>query len=140
MNNCNFIGRVGKDAVCRFTQGGDPVTGWSLAVDSGFGDKKQTIWIDCSAWGKRFEKVGEYITKGSQLGVSGELGAREHEGKTYITLRVADVTLIGSKQEGQESAGGGHGGRRGGQEQRQRPAPAPQQPADDFQDDSDIPF
>ena len=139
MNACNFIGRVGKDAVCRFTQGGDPVTGWSLAVDSGFGDKKQTIWIDCSAWGKRFEKVGEYITKGSQLGVSGELGTREHEGKTYITLRVADVTLIGSKQEGQPSAGGGHGGSRGGAPQRQRPAPATQQPTDDFADET-IPF
>ena len=142
MNACNFIGRVGKDAVCRFTQGGDPVTGWSLAVDSGYGDKKQTIWIDCSAWGKRFEKVGEYITKGAQLGVTGELGTREHEGKTYITLDVRDVTLIGGRGEQQAQAGGGHGGSRGGAPQRQRPAPATRQPADDFADDDldSIPF
>ena len=140
MNNLNAIGRVGaKDAITRYTQSGEPVTGWSMAVDSGYGDKKQTLWIDCSAWGKRFERVAEYITKGAQLGVTGELGTREHEGKTYITLRVADVTLIGSKQEGQENAGGGHGGSRGGAPQRQRPAPATQQPTDDFADD-DIPF
>ena len=140
MNNLNAIGRVGaKDAITRYTQAGEPVTGWSMAVDSGYGDKKQTLWIDCSAWGKRFERVAEYITKGAQLGVTGELGTREHEGKTYITLRVADVTLIGSKQEGQENAGGGHGGSRGGAPQRQRPAPATQQPADDFAED-DIPF
>jgi single-strand DNA-binding protein len=136
MNSCNFIGRVGKDAVCRFTQGGDPVTGFSLAVDSGYGDKKQTLWLDCSLWGKRGEKVAEYITKGSQIGVTGELGTREHEGKTYLTLRVADVTLVGGKRE---EGSAGSGGSRGGAPNRERPARATDQPADDFQD-SDIPF
>lgn len=140
MNNFNAIGRVGgKDAVTRFTQGGDPVTGWSMAVDSGFGDKKQTLWVDCSAWGKRFEKVGEYITKGVQLGVTGELGIREHEGKTYLTLRVSDVTLVGSKQEGNG------GGSNSGAPARQRPAratdnvPSAAETASEFADD-DIPF
>ncbi|TWI04848.1 single-strand DNA-binding protein [Luteimonas cucumeris] len=122
MNNCTFIGRVGKDAATRFTQGGDPVTGWSLAVDSGYGDKKQTLWLDCSLWGKRGEKVAEYITKGSQLGATGELGTREHDGKTYLTLRVAEVSLIGGKPEG-------------AQRQRQEPKPAPSEMQDD-----DIPF
>jgi len=127
MNNYNAIGRVGKDAVTR-QAGNSQVTGFSLAVDSGFGDKKQTLWLDCSAWGDRFAKVGEYITKGSQLGVTGELGTREHEGKTYLTLRVADVTLVGGKGEG------------GGQQERsprpQRQEPARQAPpADDFSDD-----
>lgn len=128
MNSFNAIGRVGKDSVTRFTQGGDPVTGFSLAVDSGFGDKKQTLWLDCSAWGKRFEKVGEYITKGAQLGVTGELGTREHDGKTYLTLRVADVTLVGGKRE------------EGQQERRpQRQESQQQAPIDDFASD-DIPF
>jgi single-strand DNA-binding protein len=100
MNNCNFIGRAGKDAETRFTPAGKAVTSWSLAIDSGFGDAKQTIWLDCSAWGERFQKVGEYIKKGSQLGVAGELGTREHEGRTYLKLRVDNVTLCGAKQEG----------------------------------------
>ncbi|KRG65201.1 hypothetical protein ABB26_05195 [Stenotrophomonas humi] len=136
MNNLNAIGRVGgKDAVTRYTQAGEPVTGWSMAVDSGYGDKKQTIWIDCSAWGKRFEKVAEYITKGVQLGVTGELGTREHEGKTYITLRIADVTLVGGKQESS-----------GNQQQAQRPARQQQEPAQQSAPpsgdplDDDIPF
>jgi len=135
MNNFNAIGRVGKDAATRFTQGGDPVTGFSLAVDSGYGDKKQTLWLDCSAWGKRYESVAQYITKGSQLGVTGELGTREHEGKTYLTLRVSDVTLVGGKGEGSA----GSGGARGGAPQRERPQRATDQARDDFQDD-DIPF
>lgn len=122
MNSYNAIGRVGKDAQTRFTQGGDPVTGWSLAVDSGYGDKKQTLWLDCSLWGKRGEKVSEYITKGSQLGVTGELGTREHDGKTYLTLRVAEVSLIGGRPDSADRP------------QRQAPAPA-----DDFAND-DIPW
>lgn len=140
MNCFNAVGRVGRDAVTRYTQGGKAVTGWSLAVDKGWGDNKQTVWLDCSLWGERGEKLAQHITKGDQLGVTGEVGTREHDGKTYITLDVRDVRLIGSKQEGQENAGGGHGGRRGGQAQRQRPAPATRQaPPDDFADE-DIPF
>lgn len=127
MNNCNFIGRVGKDAVTRHTQAGKAVTGWSLAVDKGWGERKETIWLDCSLWGERGEKLGQHITKGSQLGVTGELGTREHDGKTYITLDVRDVTLVGGKPERQEP-------RQRSAEPRQKAAPA-----DDFADD-DIPF
>lgn len=105
MNCFNAIGRIGKGAVTRFTQGGEPVTGWSLAVDSGFGDKKQTLWFDCSLWGKRGEKVCDYLKKGAQIGVTGEVGTREHEGKTYLQLRVSEVTLVGGKP--QEKTGGG---------------------------------
>ena len=118
MNNCNFIGRVGRDAETRYTQGGKAVTGWSLAVDSGYGQNKTTIWLDCTLWGERGEKVAQYITKGSQVGVTGELGTREHDGKTYITLDVRDVTLLGKSD---------------------KPAQAkPQQPA--FEEDRDVPF
>lgn len=140
MNVYTAIGRVGKDdAKLRYTQGGDPVTGWSLAVDSGYGNKKQTLWLDCSLWGKRGEKVAEYITKGSQLGVSGELGTREHEGKTYLTLRVAEVSLIGGKSQEDGTSGSGS---RGGAPRRERPTKATDAQADDFADDNldDIPF
>lgn len=128
MNNYNVIGRVGKDAVTR-QAGNEPVTGWSLAVDSGYGEKKQTLWLDCSMWGKRGEKVAEYITKGSQLGVSGELGTREHEGKTYLTLRVGDVSLIGGKPDSSNAPRAPR--------QESKPAPAP---AGDVPFDDDIPF
>lgn len=104
LNSYNAVGRVGNNAVTRHTGAGEPVTGFSLAVDSGFGEKKQTLWFDCTLWGKRGEKVAEFIKKGAQLGVSGELGTRIHEGKTYLTLRVAEVALIGSKSEQKAAA------------------------------------
>lgn len=123
MNSFQAIGRIGRDAVVRHTASGKAVTGWALAVDSGWGDNKQTVWMDCSLWGDRGTKLAEYITKGSQLGVSGEIGTREHEGKTYITLNVRDVTLIGGNRESAPA----------------KPKPAPQPEPGGFEDD-DIPF
>ena len=101
-----FVGRVGKDAVTRFTQGGDPIVGFSLAADNGFGDKKQTLWFDASGFGKRYEAVCPYLLKGAQVWVAGEQGEREHDGKTYKTLRLTDLQLVGSKQERQETGNG----------------------------------
>lgn len=103
MNVFNAIGRVGKDAIVRYTQSGKAVAGWSLAVDDGWGQNKQTVWLDCSLWGDRAEKLAPFITKGAQIGVTGSIGTREHDGKTYVTLRVQDVTLIGGKIESRQA-------------------------------------
>lgn len=135
MANFKDVCRIGKDAVTRFTQQGKPVTGFSAAFDTGWGDNKKTFWLDVSGWGERYEKVAQYLTKGSQVLLEGDIGTREHEGKTYLTLNLSELKLIGSKQEGQ---GGGSGGSRGGAPHRERPQqPAP--PMDDFADD-DIGF
>lgn len=130
------VGRIGKDAVTRFTQGGDSVTGFSLAMDDGFGDKKTTHWFDCSGWGKRYEAVAPYLLKGSQVFVVGEQGEREHEGKIYKTLRLQTLDLVGSKPDT------GNGTPRSNAPRQQRQAPAQAGGMDDgFTDDvSDIPF
>jgi single-strand DNA-binding protein len=99
------VGRIGKDAVTRFTGKGEPVTGFSLAMDSGFGDNKQTLWFDCSGWGKRYEGVAPHLTKGTQVFVTGELGEREHEGKLYKTLRLVELQLVGSKPSERDGEG-----------------------------------
>lgn len=97
MKAITIFGGIGKDAQTR--QAGDQrVTSFSVAVDEGFGDKKRTIWFDCSLWGNRGDKLAQYLTKGSRAAVTGELSTREHEGRTYLTIRAADVTLAGGGQ------------------------------------------
>jgi single-strand DNA-binding protein len=132
MNVFTAIGRVGRDAVVR-NAGETPVASWSLAVDAGFGERKVTTWLDCSLWGKRAESVAQHIRKGDRLGVTGEIATREHDGKTYVTLKVSDVTLLGEKK----ADAGSNGGR-----SRSEPAPAgrSQQRNDDPFPDSEIPF
>lgn len=120
MNVFTASGNIGRDAEVR-NAGGTSVAGFSLAVKSGYGDKAQTVWVDCSLWGKQAESgLVQYLKKGQFVVVTGELGTREHEGKTYVTLRVNNVTL-GGKQDAQKSAQGQQQQQGYQQPQRQQP-------------------
>jgi single-strand DNA-binding protein len=74
-------------------------------VDDRSQKEKSTLFFDCSLWGKRGDALAQYLTKGSSVTVSGDLGTREYEGKTYLTVRVSDVTLQGGKSDGASSGG-----------------------------------
>ena len=114
MNVFSFTGNLGRDAETRHTQNGNAVCGFPVAAKAGYGDNEQTVWIDCSLWGKRAEGgLVQHLTKGQQVAVHGELSTREHEGKTYLQCRVNDVTLVGGKGGGQQApqqAQPGYGG------------------------------
>lgn len=113
MKSVTIAGGLTRDAVVRTTQSGDNVTGFSVAVSEGFGDTKRTLYFDCTLWGKRGETLAQYLTKGGKVSVSGELSTREHEGKTYLTVKADQVTLLGGgeqrerkPQERQQQGGG----------------------------------
>ena len=111
MKNITIAGNIGKDAVTRtIPNSGDKVTSWSVAVEERQGQEKRTIWFDCNLWGKRGEALAQYLTKGGKVAVSGELSTREHEGKTYLTIRADQVTLLGGKSDGGRDDAGGYGG------------------------------
>lgn len=136
MNVGIFAGRVGKDAVVRHTQAGKPVLGFSVAVDVyAGGGEKETLWVDCSMWGERGEKVAQYVTKGSNVTVSGRISLDSYEGQPKLRLDVQELTLQGGKrEEGEQPAKPAASGGRA----RQAPA-APTRGNDPFPDD-DIPF
>ena len=99
MKSITIAGNIGKSAETRQTPNGDAVTSWSLAVEERKGQDKRTIWFDCSLWGKRGESLAPYLTKGGKVAVAGELSTREHDGKTYLTVRAEQVTLLGGGQD-----------------------------------------
>lgn len=121
MKTISISGTIGRDAETR-QAGQTTVTSFSVAVDDGWGENKTTIWFDCSVWGTRGEKVAQYMLKGGKVSLSGEFGMREHNGKTYLQIRVAEFDLPSNKH-GQQSLGGqsnqqpnqgGYGGGPGG--------------------------
>src|SRR5690606_3871149 len=120
--NFKELVRVGKDAEVRATSSGKALASFSVAFDNGWGDNKQTVWLDCTYWGNRGVKVAPYIKKGNQLVVEGDIGTREYEGKTYLTLNVSDVKLVGS------------GGKRSADQEQKA------QPADPFDGGDDLLF
>ena len=143
MNVFSFTGNLGKE--CRTANHGTAVCNFAVAVKSGFGEKAVTMWVDCALWGKQAEsKLVDYLVKGQQVAVSGELGMREHEGKSYLTCRVSNISLVGgiSLVNGKSEGGAP-------QQQQQQPArqqqarqPAQQQPAPMAEPsfDDDLPF
>ena len=97
-----IAGNVGKDAVLRTTQGGEPVLGFSIAVDNGKdknGNKRDSAWVQCSIWGKRAESLNSHITKGTKLVLYGRPGVDVYEGKGRLTLSVQDLTFMGNAKE-----------------------------------------
>jgi single-strand DNA-binding protein len=99
MKSITIAGNIGKDAVTRTTGNGDKVTGFTVAVEDRQGKEKSTLWFDVAIWGARGEKLAEYLTKGGKVVVSGDLSTREHEGKTYLSVRADQVTLLGGKRD-----------------------------------------
>ena len=102
-----FAGNLGKDAEQRYTQGGDSIVSFSVAVGSGYGDKAKTSWVKCSIFGKRGESVLPYLKKGQKVGVSGEFSMNEwtnKDGQKVSTpeVRVNDLELLGSKSDKSE--------------------------------------
>lgn len=107
MNSLTVTGRLGKDAETR-SVGETTVTGFSVASDIGYGDKKQTIWLDCSVWGKRGSALQEYLVKGTKVTVVGELSEREYTDKNGVdkkslSVRVSEIDLQGGDRNAQSS-------------------------------------
>ena len=165
MNNYNFTGRLGRDSETRFTQGGMAICSFTVAVDYGFGDNKGTNWVRCSLFGKRAEgKLPQYLVKGTQVAISGELRVREYDDKegnrrTSVDVSVGSLDLIGSKQDsgasnsnhapqngGQPFSPSGENGQQGGfpthggGQQHQASDPFANAPNFDVPEDGDIPF
>ncbi len=113
MKQIVIAGNIGKDAELRSTQGGDQVAGFSVAVEGREGREKVTVWFDVSIWGKRAEALSQYLTKGTRVCVCGDLGTREHNGKTYLTVRASEVTLLGGGRR-DDAQGGAPAGRQSG--------------------------
>jgi single-strand DNA-binding protein len=95
-----FAGRIGKDAEVRTTQGGDSVTQFSVGCNVG---RDKTAWIDCSMWGERGEKLAQYLTKGTAVGINGRPAVRAYtkngEAVGVQQCVVNHVDLLGSKRD-----------------------------------------
>jgi single-strand DNA-binding protein len=94
MKAITIIGRVTKDGEVQQTEKGGFVK-FSVAVDDGFGDKKSTVFFDVAYYRPQ---IAQYLTKGTTVGVTGELKTREYNGKTYLSVRPSDVKLLGGNK------------------------------------------
>lgn len=152
-----LIGHLGQDPDVRYLPNGNAVAMLSLATSDTWKDKQtgeqkeRTEWHRVVIYGKLAEIAGEYLRKGSQVYIEGELRTRkwtDQNGQERYTTEVV-VSMQGSMQMLGSRGNGGNGQQQGSQGQPQQPAgrsysgtPPKQHPANeppmDF--DDDIPF
>lgn len=132
-NSCTFSGFVGRDPELRYFEDGKSLANFSIAVGNRQGD---TLWITVKVWGKAALVIGDWVKKGSQIIVSGELQEEswDKDGvkKTKLVLNCQNFKLIGSKN-GSESSGSK-------KEKTSAPKPSPRSSSVEEDMEDDIPF
>jgi single-strand DNA-binding protein len=94
LNRIVLIGRLTRDPELRYTPQGVPVASFSLAVDRSFTNQagqRETDFVDCVAWRKLGETVGNHLTKGRLAAVEGRLQIRSYDAQDGTKRRVAEV-------------------------------------------------
>ena len=149
INKAILMGRLTRVPELRHTGTGTPVCSFSIAIDNGYGENRQTDFINCVAWNKTAEFVSNYFSKGSMIIVIGRISTRSWEGqdgkRNYATEVVASEVSFG---ESKKSRDGNAGGSYSAPQPAQQPVTAPQMPQDLADDDfsplldtdDDLPF
>lgn len=98
MNTVQILGNLARDPEVRYTKSGRAVATFTVAATNTYIDsatnetKEQTAFINCVAWGKLGEAVGNY-RKGNRLFVEGRIQTRSYEDsngqKKYVTEVIA---------------------------------------------------
>lgn len=76
MNNVILIGRLTRDPELRYTVSNVAVCNFSLAINRNYTNdegNKETDYINVTVFKKQAENVKEYLEKGSQVAVKGEI-------------------------------------------------------------------
>ncbi|MFP4321666.1 MAG: single-stranded DNA-binding protein [Anaerolineales bacterium] len=127
-----LVGNVGRTPELRFTNSGQAVCDFSLAVNrryrSGDRDVDETTWFRVTVWGKQAEIVNQYISKGRQVLViadriqaSAYLARDNNEPRASLEVTARQVRFLGGRGDGDSSGGGGYSG--GGYEEEDYNAP-----------------
>jgi single-strand DNA-binding protein len=139
-NRVILMGNLTRDPQVRYTPSQTAVTDIGLAVNRVWYDKvsnqkrEDVTFVDVTVWGRQAEIAGEYLSKGRSVLIEGRLQLDQWEdkdsGQKRSKLRVVceNLTMVGSRQDGQGQSRGPSGGGAGGA--GGRPA-APSQPDPD---------
>jgi single-strand DNA-binding protein len=142
INRVVLVGRLTRDAELKYTANGQAVCKFSIAVNrrkkSGDQWVDEANFFDVVLWGRQGEALNQYLTKGSRVGVDGELRQdrweqQDGQSRSRVEIVAANLQLLGGG-----ASGGGAQGRAetfGDGARQESPPPAGD---DGFADD--IPF
>jgi single-strand DNA-binding protein len=143
INQVVLLGRLTRDVELKYTNTGFAIANLSLAVNRRV--KRDDTWQDegnffnCVLIGKRAEALAQYLVKGKQIGILGELRQNrwEQDGqpRSRVEIFINDIQLLGGRSA-EPGVRNNTGQYNTGQSEPNSPPEIPT--ADDF--DDDIPF
>jgi single-strand DNA-binding protein len=127
INHVVLVGRLTRNAELKYTNSGAAVSKFSIAINQR--RKKDDQWVDESHffdivfWGKGAEAINQYLVKGKQVGIEGQLRQdrweQDGQSRSRVEIFATNVMLLGGGQGGGGQAGG-PGSRSGGQSSEPR--------------------
>jgi single-strand DNA-binding protein len=110
-NSVVIAGRLTRDSEGKYTKGGMAIAEMSVASNRSIkkGDQWQdeASFFDCIMFGKRAEKLGEYLTKGTQVIIQGQLKQdrweKDGQKRSKINIVVDNIQLVGGRKSGGEA-------------------------------------
>lgn len=127
INKVILIGHLGQDPEIRYMQNGGAVASLRLATSESWRDKQTnemretTEWHSVVIFGKLAEIAGEYLRKGSQVYIEGQLRTRKWQDQNgqdrYTTEVVVSINgsmqMLGGRQGGAPAGGNAQPGMAG---------------------------
>ena len=95
MNKVIFCGRTTKDIEMRYSQGENSMAigRFSIAIDSGYGDKKKTSFFNCTIFGKQAEAFEKYVPKGTKVLLECEANQNQYTDKNGNKVNSVDFIV-----------------------------------------------
>ena len=103
INSFTITGRLTKDAEFKTLASGKSLLVANVAVNTGYGDFKKTLFVKVQLWGERGKRIAEYLTKGTLIGCTGEetlnTWTSKQNGNQYTDLQIDtnDIRILSSK-------------------------------------------
>ena len=120
INVVTLVGRLTRDSELKYTNSGTAVCKFSLAVNrkkrSGDQWTDEVSYFDVVLWGKQGEALQQYLSKGKQVAVSGELRQNRWEqdgqSRSKVEIIANNLQLLGGNSSGGNTGGSNYGGGR----------------------------
>ena len=107
IHTVTIVGNLGQYPEIRYTPNAVPVANFTIAVNEVYKGKdgqkvKKTHWFRVAAFQRMAEIVGQYCTKGSKVGIRGQLQQRtwqDNEGVNHnlVEILAKELELLGGK-------------------------------------------
>jgi single-strand DNA-binding protein len=112
MNQLTIVGNLGGDPEMRYLEDGTPVTTFSVAVNRRWTDqatgeqREKTWWFRVTAWRRLAEVCNQYLQKGKQVLVQGEVSASAYTAEGGEVRASLEVTARNVRFLGQNGGNG----------------------------------